>query len=475
MHVSPRRLSLLVIVLAAVLAAPAAAAASARTPQIVGGTEVAPGTWPAFVNLEIISGPVTYLCGGSVIGRHWVLTAAHCVTTETGALLPGIRVIAAIGITSLASVPLDAVRHVDRIVLGPYEAEALSADWALLRLSDPAPDGQALRLPRAGTAPFPAGTPARVAGFGRTSDEGQISVDLLEVTIPLMDDGLCKSLLAPFFITETMLCAGVPAGGLSPCHGDSGGPLVVDDPAGAPLQIGVVSWGFTCAAPNEPTAFTRLLRYGQEISAALAADPDAPAGAPSILDAGATAVSLRSTRVNAGIDPNGLATQVRVEYGLTDDYGMTGVAYGGAGDPGEIAFELAELQTGKTYHYRVVAENVAGLDENADGTFRAGDDDRPPRVRALPGSGRAGARARIRYEVEDLLGGTVRETVTISTLAGRRIAILRFGPAPAPEGTVRSRSWKIPANVTGNLRFCVEARDQGGDTSRPSCARMRIT
>jgi hypothetical protein len=473
MQPSPRLL-LLVCALAAVMATATTEVASARAPQIVGGTAAAPGAWPAFVNLRIVSGPAAYLCGGSVIGRRWVLTAAHCVTTDTGALLPGVRVTATIGITSLAGIPPELVRQVDRIVVGPYDASAISGDWALLRLAEPAPAGEALRLPRAGTASFPAGTPARVAGFGTTSDGGPASSQLLEVTIPLLDDGLCGSLLAPWFKAETMLCAGVLAGGLSPCHGDSGGPLVVDDATGAPLQIGVVSWGFTCAAPNEPVAFTRLLRYGQEISAALAGDLAAPAGAPAVLDVDATATSLGSMRVSAGIDPNGLATQVRVEYGLTDGYGMTAVAYGGAGDPAAAGFDLGELATGRTYHYRVVAENVAGIAESGDGTFRAGDDDRPPRVRALPGSGRAGTRVRIRYELEDVLGAAVRESVTITTLGGRRLAVLRFGPAPAPEGTVRSRTWKAPATEIGILRFCVEARDQFGDRSRPSCARIRL-
>jgi hypothetical protein len=193
-----------------------------------------------------------------------------------------------------------------------------------------------------------------------------------------------------------------------------------------------------------------------------------------VLDVDATATSLGSTRVSAGIDPNGLATQVRLEYGRTDGYGVTAVAYGGDGDPAATGFDLGELETGRTYHYRVVAENVAGIAESADGTFRAGDDGRPPRVRALPGSGEAGARVRIRYEVEDLLGATVRESVTITTLSGRRLAVLRYGPAPAPAGTVRSHTWKAPPAETGILRFCVEARDQFGDRSRPSCARIRV-
>jgi secreted trypsin-like serine protease len=473
MHHSPRRLVLIVLACAALLAAPSA---SARAPAIVGGTPAAAGSWPALAHLQIESGPLAGLCGSSLIGESWLLTAAHCVTHPvTGALLPGLAVTARIGVTNLASVPVSAIRQVDRVIVGPYVPATQSGDWALLHLSSPYSGGEALRLPRAGTPAFPAGAAARVAGFGTTSEGGQISTVLLEATVPLIADDICSSLLGSFgFSADTMLCAGVLAGGVDSCQGDSGGPLVALDAAGRDLLIGVVSWGVGCARPSLPGVYTRLARFAGEIAAALAGDPGTPAGAASVAAAAAQAVGLRATRVTADVDPNGLATQVRVEYGLTAGYGMTATAYGGAGDEHDVAVELTGLQAGETYHFRVVAENLAGLASSSDRTFVAGDDGRPPKVRALASSGRAGTLAQIRYEVADPLGGKVREWITIRTAAGRRIALLQFPPAPAPEGTVRSRRWRVPSGLSGNLRFCVQARDQSGDASRPSCAVLRI-
>lgn len=55
-------------------------------------------------------------------------------------------------------------------------------------------------------------------------------------------------------IDGTMLCAGYESGGRDSCFGDSGGPLVTS----SGLQMGVVSWGVECAAPNLPGVYGRV-------------------------------------------------------------------------------------------------------------------------------------------------------------------------------------------------------------------------
>jgi hypothetical protein len=88
----------------------------------------------------------------------------------------------------------------------------------------------------------------------------------------------------------------------------------------------------------------------------------------------ATGITETSAVLNGTINPVGLQTTYHFEYGLTAAYGSrvpvaTEAAAGGTRTKRSFSRTIAGLTPGATYHYRIVAENSAGISEGADRTF----------------------------------------------------------------------------------------------------------
>ena len=105
----------------------------------------------------------------------------------------------------------------------------------------------------------------------------------------------------------------------------------------------------------------------------LIAETHTPGAPPAVTTETASAVSLTSAILHATLNSNGEDTTYRFEIGTSTSYGITvpagGKGIGSGGKDVEVSQAVGELQEGTTYHYRVVADNVAGETVGADRTL----------------------------------------------------------------------------------------------------------
>jgi hypothetical protein len=104
-------------------------------------------------------------------------------------------------------------------------------------------------------------------------------------------------------------------------------------------------------------------RYGSDRTFTTTAPPVVTTNA-------ATHVARRSATLNGSVDPQGLSTTVRFEYGRTTGYGSTTANQIFTGNTTQnVAANIRGLRSRKRYHFRIVATNSAGTSYGSDRTF----------------------------------------------------------------------------------------------------------
>lgn len=233
----------------------------------VGGIPAVKGEYPWLA--QIYSGS-RQICGGSLIDRDYILTAASCVEPATPSSVAALRV--RVGDFKLNSQE-DGIyvernvsvvyRHAD---FGPQRLQPAVNDIALLKLSEPVVftdyikpiclDDGANRVDNG----FNEGI---VAGYGKLSYSSRPPTDALyKVNLRIGTPQECQNTYAPFGVAlrDEQLCAGtntLPP--VDPCVGDNGGPLFVRSGPNHYKQVGIASFGLKCSGP--PAVFTRVSKY----------------------------------------------------------------------------------------------------------------------------------------------------------------------------------------------------------------------
>ncbi|XP_023603736.1 mastin-like [Myotis lucifugus] len=235
-----------------------------------GGAQCPAGRWPWQVSVRRYNKELElwqHLCGGSLIHRQWVLTAAHCTQREDWEAY-GLRV----QVGRLRLYDHDTLTNVTKIVRHPKFNQSLSAeggaDVALLTLEAPVTLSE-----RIGLVPLPPASlrvPERkmcwVSGWGYSSLGAPRlwPYQLQEVMVPIVGNEVCNqryqnsSTNTGQIIKDDMLCAG--SEGQDSCQGDSGGPLVCSW-EGTWVQVGIVSWGNSCGHHDFPGVYARVMSF----------------------------------------------------------------------------------------------------------------------------------------------------------------------------------------------------------------------
>ncbi|XP_052496568.1 ovochymase-1 [Budorcas taxicolor] len=206
-------------------------------PRVVGGRAATVMSWPWLVSLQHQG---RHYCGGVLIGRQWVLTAAHCnFSTVTDYLVIGRSYLGNIRNSDL--IPVKAVYiHPSFTQFPPND------DLSLLHLEKP------------------------------VELEDEFPKTVQQAKVPLISSISCRSYWG-LEIKNTNICGG--ASGSSSCMGDSGGPLQCGE-GGQYKLIGIVSWGSSNCHPAAPTVFTRISAYTDWITSITGGEAGSSEGRP---------------------------------------------------------------------------------------------------------------------------------------------------------------------------------------------------
>ena len=283
-------------------AAPEVIVGPDREPRVVGGTEVTSNKYPwmvAVMDRSAANPSVGQFCGGSLIAKNWVLTAAHCIEDTSAG-----KVSVLIGQRNLTATGGDTI-NVTRIIEHPDYQRQGYPDLALLELGRNS-SVEPLLLPDRANPTGAAGDNATVAGWGQISETGPATNELRETTMPIVAHNQCNAAYNGDIVEDAMVCAGTPSGNKDSCYGDSGGPLFV--PRGQSfVQTGVVSFGEACGLANVPGVYARVSSYHDWIAGYASVstydggnggtDPETPVGG---FDVACNGLNCTMTAANLG-------------------------------------------------------------------------------------------------------------------------------------------------------------------------------
>ncbi|XP_001488900.2 granzyme H [Equus caballus] len=216
---------------------------------ITGGHEAKPHSRPYMALIHYLVEETPNRCGGVLVRKDFVLTAAHCWGSSVNVVALGVHNIQQQESTWQVIPVKEAIHHPD------YNPQNFSNDIMLIKLERKAMQTAAVRtlsLPW-GKAQVKPREVCSVAGWGQ--DSMGISANILqEVELTVEKDEECESIFPDHYNQTTHICVGDPKMMKNILKGDSGGPLVCEN-----VAHGIASYGQNNGTP--PTVFMKVSHY----------------------------------------------------------------------------------------------------------------------------------------------------------------------------------------------------------------------
>jgi len=234
-----------------------------RRNLIVNGDITEPNEYPWHVDLNG--------CGATLVGREWVITAAHCfdAADSLDSLKddPNDPAFVSLRDGAISAVALEVFIH------PKYNDDSMETkfDIALIRISPLDCDVaiangiNAIQLLDDANGFDCLGCTAFLIGYGALFSEGDVPLQMLEVITEIHDYSTCNRfpamVLGEHIIDDSQVCTFGVGTNEDTCQGDSGGPLYIDinnSPSEHTyVDAGVVSYGRGCGN-TEPGIYTKI-------------------------------------------------------------------------------------------------------------------------------------------------------------------------------------------------------------------------
>ena len=259
--------------------------------RVLGGRDAEESEFPWMVSIQYYNGTRgwIHMCGGAIIDRKVILTAAHCDMQRKapyGRIVAGCRVNSNVKnqiVCQIINFSInDFISHPWFSKQGPgqlYDVAVIRLQKALVYTNRYPGSVSPICIPDPIMRPDPVtGDRVRAAGWGLMEDRNNpqpyrrhlaiMSERLKTVDLEVMDHNQCSQTFL-YYSAKTQLCIGSRKMHTDTCGGDSGGPVIMpmDQHPYSYYVVAVVSKGHSCGKGyHSPSVYTRVSHFKRWIA-----------------------------------------------------------------------------------------------------------------------------------------------------------------------------------------------------------------